>query len=65
MAKLPFHPQLIKLLDQMHLSEKATVFIEEAYPSPWLKEEIPLKHLICKDRRHFGRSLLLKYIPRT
>ncbi len=60
-----FHPQLIGLLDQMQLAEHATVFIEEAYPSRWLKEEIPLKHLICKDRRHFGRSLLHQYIPRS
>jgi 16S rRNA (guanine966-N2)-methyltransferase len=60
-----FHPQLITLLDQMHLAQHATVFVEEAYPSRWLKEEIPLQHLICKDRRHFGRSLLHQYIPRS
>ncbi len=59
-----FHPQLITLLDQLQLAHDATVFIEEAYPSPWLKQEIPLKHLICKDKRHFGRSLLHQYIPR-
>lgn len=59
-----YHPELITFLDNKALARGATIFIEEAFPSQWLKENIPLTNFICKDRRRFGRSLLHQYIPR-
>ncbi|MBI2742307.1 MAG: 16S rRNA (guanine(966)-N(2))-methyltransferase RsmD [Chlamydiales bacterium] len=61
--KNTYHPELLTLLDGMELARHADIFIEEAYPSPWEKQPIPLKHFICKDRRHFGRSILHQYLP--
>jgi 16S rRNA (guanine966-N2)-methyltransferase len=57
------HPELMTLLDTLALAAGAIIFVEEAFPTPWVKETIPLKHFVCKDRRRFGRSILHQYIP--
>lgn len=55
------HLEILSFLDGSTLAERATVFIEEAAPSRWEREKIPLKRLACKDARRFGRSILFQY----
>ncbi len=54
--------EILLFLDQHSLLlPEALVFAEEASPSSFLTEPLPLLHLSLKDSRSFGKSLLHQY----
>jgi len=59
----PLHLEILPFIDESILIQSGTiVFLEEAYPSKLKIDSLPLKHLIHKDSRHFGKSLLHQYL---
>lgn len=60
-----YHPEILALLDSSSIAKGATIFVEEATPSRWEKEKIPLKNLLLKSTRRFGRSILFQYLSRS
>lgn len=56
------HLKILPLIDASILIQPGSiVFLEEAYPSKLNIDSLLLKHLIHKDSRHFGKSLLHQY----
>lgn len=56
------HLEILPFLDESSLIQSASrILLEEAYPSKLNLDSIPLKKLIHKDSRHFGKSLLHQF----
>lgn len=61
--KAALHLEILAFLDASSLIKSGGyVFLEEAYPSKLDLDKLPLKNLLHKNSRHFGKSLLHQFM---